>query len=51
MNDRKIIESLFLAGDLPILCTTSTLSLGVNLPARTVIIKVVIFLVLGLTQQ
>lgn len=37
--DRHTVESLFLAGDLRVLCTTTTLALGVNLPAHCVIIK------------
>lgn len=40
ISDRSTVEQLFLAGDLPVVCTTSTLALGVNLPAHLVIIKV-----------
>lgn len=36
---RFLIETLFRGGNLPLLITTSTLSLGVNLPAHLVIIK------------
>lgn len=39
MLDRALVEGLFLAGDLLVLCTTSTLGHGVNLPAHAVIIK------------
>lgn len=39
LKDRNLIESLFLKGDLQILCTTNTLAHGINLPAHTVIIK------------
>ena len=38
-DDRKKIELLFIEGKLNILCSTSTLSLGVNLPTYLVIIK------------
>jgi ATP-dependent DNA helicase HFM1/MER3 len=38
-EDRAIVESLFRAGDLLVLCTTSTLAVGVNLPAYLVVIK------------
>ncbi|KAI3784705.1 hypothetical protein L1987_43808 [Smallanthus sonchifolius] len=38
-KDRSLIESLFLNGDLQVLCTTNTLAHGINLPAHTVIIK------------
>ncbi|KAF8693034.1 hypothetical protein HU200_039208 [Digitaria exilis] len=39
LKDRNLVESLFLKGDLQILCTTNTLAHGVNLPAHTVVIK------------
>ena len=38
-GDRALVESLFVAGALPVLCSTATLALGVNLPAHLVIIK------------
>jgi ATP-dependent DNA helicase HFM1/MER3 len=38
-NDRAIMEQLFLEGFLQVLCATSTLAHGVNLPAHLVIIK------------
>ena len=37
--ERAVVESLFRASDLAVLCTTSTLAVGVNLPAFLVIIK------------
>ncbi|XP_050384222.1 DExH-box ATP-dependent RNA helicase DExH17 isoform X1 [Argentina anserina] len=39
LKDRNLVESLFLKGDLQILCTTNTLAHGINLPAHTVVIK------------
>jgi ATP-dependent DNA helicase HFM1/MER3 len=38
-GDRQRVETLFRSGALRALCTTSTLALGVNLPARVVIVK------------
>jgi ATP-dependent DNA helicase HFM1/MER3 len=38
-RDRGAVEALFRAGQLIILCTTSTLASGVNLPARLVVVK------------
>ncbi|KAJ3116021.1 ATP-dependent DNA helicase MER3 [Physocladia obscura] len=38
-TDRGIVESSFISGLILVICTTSTLSVGVNLPARLVIIK------------
>ena len=37
--DRHAVEALFRKGDLLVLCTTTTLSQGVNLPAHLVIVK------------
>lgn len=38
-SDRSRVEALFRSGALTVLCTTSTLAQGVNLPARVVIVK------------
>ena len=38
-QDRSIVEDLFLALKVKVLCTTSTLAMGINLPARLVIMK------------
>ena len=38
-NDRTIVENLFISGAIHVLCATSTLAQGVNLPAHLVIIK------------
>jgi ATP-dependent DNA helicase HFM1/MER3 len=38
-TDRLAVEQLFLRGSIRILCTTSTLAQGINLPANLVIIK------------
>jgi ATP-dependent DNA helicase HFM1/MER3 len=38
-GDRHIIESLFLSGVIAVLCSTTTLAHGVNLPAHLVVIK------------
>ncbi len=38
-SDRYLIETLFISNKINILFSTSTLALGVNLPARLVIIK------------
>ncbi|XP_070323278.1 probable ATP-dependent DNA helicase HFM1 [Odocoileus virginianus] len=39
LSDRKVVEGAFTIGDIPVLFTTSTLAMGVNLPAHLVVIK------------
>lgn len=39
IEDRHVVENLFRGSHLPVLVSTSTLALGVNLPAHLVIIK------------
>lgn len=39
LNDRSLVETLFEHGYIHVVCTTSTLALGVNLPVYLVIIK------------
>ena len=39
MQDRSIVERLFRDLRVRVLCTTSTLAMGINLPARLVVIK------------
>ncbi|KAM3915011.1 putative ATP-dependent DNA helicase HFM1 [Leptodactylus fuscus] len=51
VSDRKIIEATFTAGDLPVLFTTSTLAMGVNLPAHLVIIKSTLHYAAGMFQE
>lgn len=38
-EERAVVEALFTSQALLVLCTTSTLAMGVNLPARLVVIK------------
>lgn len=38
-NDRETVETLFRQNQIRVLCSTSTLAIGVNLPAHLVIIK------------
>ncbi|XP_057652240.1 uncharacterized protein LOC130891474 [Diorhabda carinulata] len=51
VETRHIIEELFRNGDLPILIATSTLAMGVNLPAHLVIIKSTKYYVNGTIQD
>ncbi|XP_013384284.1 probable ATP-dependent DNA helicase HFM1 [Lingula anatina] len=51
MQDRKNLESLFLRGELPVLMATSTLAMGVNLPAHLVIIKSTQHYVMGMYEE
>ncbi|KAK7518684.1 Sec63 Brl domain-containing protein [Phyllosticta citriasiana] len=39
LNDRHGVETAYLNGDLNVICSTSTLAVGVNLPCHLVIIK------------
>ncbi|KAI0542016.1 hypothetical protein GGR58DRAFT_369396 [Xylaria digitata] len=39
IQDRSAIESNFLSGQLHLICCTSTLAVGVNLPCHTVVLK------------
>nr|XP_028588650.1 probable ATP-dependent DNA helicase HFM1 isoform X2 [Podarcis muralis] len=50
-SDRKIIEATFNMGVLPVLFTTSTLAMGVNLPAHLVVIKSTMHYVGGMFQE
>jgi ATP-dependent DNA helicase HFM1/MER3 len=38
-DDRQAIEQAFLKGELSVICCTSTLAVGVNLPCHTVVLK------------
>ncbi|XP_030062595.1 putative ATP-dependent DNA helicase HFM1 [Microcaecilia unicolor] len=49
--DRKLIEGTFTVGDLPVLFTTSTLAMGVNLPAHLVVIKSTMHYASGMFQE
>ncbi|NXH11348.1 HFM1 helicase, partial [Bucco capensis] len=51
ISDRKIIEGAFTVGELPVLFTTSTLAMGVNLPAHLVVIKSTMHYVGGVFQE
>uniref|UniRef100_A0A3B4EXM0 Probable ATP-dependent DNA helicase HFM1 n=1 Tax=Pundamilia nyererei TaxID=303518 RepID=A0A3B4EXM0_9CICH len=51
LSDRKLIEEAFTMGDLPVLFTTRTLSMGVNLPAHLVVIKSTMQYVAGSCQE
>ncbi|XP_056091550.1 probable ATP-dependent DNA helicase HFM1 [Rhinichthys klamathensis goyatoka] len=51
VSDRKLIEKAFTVGDLPVLFTTSTLAMGVNLPAHLVVIKSTLHYVGGACEE
>ena len=38
-SDRSLIEKAYLSGELNVICCTSTLAVGINLPCHMVIIK------------
>jgi ATP-dependent DNA helicase HFM1/MER3 len=50
VDDRATVEAFFTQGHLRILCATSTLAHGVNLPAHLVVIKGLTFFA-GVTHQ
>ncbi|KAJ8270164.1 hypothetical protein GJAV_G00111050 [Gymnothorax javanicus] len=50
-SDRKKIEEAFTIGDLPVLFTTSTLAMGVNLPAHLVVVKSTMHYVGGACEE
>lgn len=39
LHDKQAVEKAYLAGELSVICCTSTLAVGVNLPCHFVIIK------------
>ncbi|XP_060089016.1 probable ATP-dependent DNA helicase HFM1 [Heteronotia binoei] len=51
VSDRKITEAAFNMGDVPVLFTTSTLAMGVNLPAHLVVIKSTMHYAGGMFQE
>ncbi|XP_078075341.1 putative ATP-dependent DNA helicase HFM1 [Mustelus asterias] len=51
LSDRKATEAAFTAGDVPVLFTTSTLAMGVNLPAHLVVIKSTMHYAGGMFQE
>uniref|UniRef100_A0A4W6FFG8 DNA 3'-5' helicase n=1 Tax=Lates calcarifer TaxID=8187 RepID=A0A4W6FFG8_LATCA len=51
LADRKLIEEAFTLGDLPVLFTTRTLAMGVNLPAHLVVIKSTMQYVAGSCEE
>nr|XP_048303113.1 probable ATP-dependent DNA helicase HFM1 [Myodes glareolus] len=51
LSDRKLVEELFTSGDLPVLFTTSTLAMGVNLPAHLVVIKSTMHYIGGMFEE
>ncbi|XP_040912221.1 probable ATP-dependent DNA helicase HFM1 [Toxotes jaculatrix] len=51
LSDRKVIEEAFTQGDLPVLFTTRTLAMGVNLPAHLVVIKSTMQYVAGSCEE
>uniref|UniRef100_A0A674N2S1 Probable ATP-dependent DNA helicase HFM1 n=1 Tax=Takifugu rubripes TaxID=31033 RepID=A0A674N2S1_TAKRU len=51
LSDRKLIEMAFTQADLPVLFTTRTLAMGVNLPAHLVVIKSTMQYVAGSCEE
>eukprot|EP00118_Oscarella_pearsei_P009730 m.56772 g.56772 ORF g.56772 m.56772 type:complete len:531 (+) comp34651_c0_seq4:65-1657(+) len=51
LTDRRLVEELFIQGELPVLVATSTLAMGVNLPAHLVVIKSTQYYVSGVCVE
>ncbi|KAL8568763.1 hypothetical protein ACOMHN_054550 [Nucella lapillus] len=51
VQDRKLMEELFRSGKLAVLIATSTLSVGVNLPAHLVVVKATHLYVMGVARE
>ncbi|CAH1232813.1 SNRNP200 [Branchiostoma lanceolatum] len=50
-TDRKAVETAFTQGDIPVLISTSTLAMGVNLPAHLVIVKSTLHYTCGMYEE
>ncbi|XP_041348113.1 probable ATP-dependent DNA helicase HFM1 [Gigantopelta aegis] len=51
VQDRNLVENLFREGHLPVLISTSTLAMGVNLPAHLVVVKSTMFYNMGVPTE
>ena len=49
--DRTLVETLFLEGELSVICCTSTLAVGVNLPTHLVVLKNTVCFADGVSKE